>query len=258
MDSEANIITYKTDFGLISLYKNEEYIGKAFEKGVYWSHDTMIKLRGYINPNKNILEIGGHCGTSSVFYHRFLHQGKKIYVYEPQKNMYDLLVRNIKQNNLQDKIYPSHKAIFCYNGTASMNHQTIDGTTGDVKKRYSEESEIPCNFGGLSLGLGGEQTIVETVDSLNLDDIGFIHCDAQGSESFIFSKATETIKKNRPVIFFEDKAIHGELFHASVTVSYPMFMEESKFNIKDFCIKELGYRKCIEKFNNGLDSLLIP
>ena len=30
----------------------------------------------------------------------------KVYVYEPQFNMYNLLVKNINQNNLQNKIIP--------------------------------------------------------------------------------------------------------------------------------------------------------
>lgn len=30
---------------------------------------------------------------------------------------------------------------------------------------------------------------------MSLDNIGYIHCDAQGAENFIFSKGLETIKK---------------------------------------------------------------
>lgn len=39
---------------------------------------------------------------------------------------------------------------------------------------------------------------------MNLDNIGFIHCDAQGAENFIFSKALDTINKYRPVILYEN------------------------------------------------------
>ena len=43
-----------------------------------------------------------------------------------------------------------------------------------------------------------------TIDDMNHSDIGFIHCDAQGAENHIFSKAGNLIKKNRPVIFYEN------------------------------------------------------
>lgn len=61
-------------------------------------------LKQYINPERNILEIGGHCGTSSIVYSSFLNNENKLYVYESQLNMYNLLVKNINQNNLQN--YP--------------------------------------------------------------------------------------------------------------------------------------------------------
>jgi len=30
------------------------------------------------------------------------------------------------------------------------------------------------------------------------------------------------------------------------------------FDIKKYCMEELGYSKCIERFNGGIDTLLIP
>lgn len=74
-----------------------------------------------------------------------------------------------------------------------MNDIDLDG--GVVSKRYNEENNLKCKFGGIGLGNGGENIKLVTIDSMNLDNIGFIHCDAQGSENFIFSRAIKTIKK---------------------------------------------------------------
>lgn len=52
--------TYNTEYGLVTLYKNELWIGGEFQRGDYWDIDTLLKLREYVNPNRNILEIGGH------------------------------------------------------------------------------------------------------------------------------------------------------------------------------------------------------
>ena len=35
--------TYNTEYGLITLYKNEVYIGDAFKKGTYWDINTLLK-----------------------------------------------------------------------------------------------------------------------------------------------------------------------------------------------------------------------
>lgn len=55
--------TFTTSYGLITLYKNEKYIIKSFKTGSYWDINTLNMLKQYINSKRNILEIGGHCGT---------------------------------------------------------------------------------------------------------------------------------------------------------------------------------------------------
>lgn len=44
-----------------------------------------VKTKGTHKSKKNILEIGAHCGTSTIVYSSFLDNNSKIYVYEPQK-----------------------------------------------------------------------------------------------------------------------------------------------------------------------------
>lgn len=261
--------TFNTKYGLITLYKNEKFIGETFRKGFYWEERAMLKLKEFIDPNKNILEIGGHCGTSSIVYASFLNEGKKVYVFEPQYNMYNLLVKNINQNNLQHKIIPYNLGVFCYNGIGKMNNIDLDGGGGIVQKRYNEEKDLGCNFGGIGLGKDGEEVNLVTIDSLNLQNIGFIHCDAQGAENFIFSKGIETIKKYKPLILYEnnytfEKTLHeSQHFHSNVCKSYPMYKEESEFDIKKFCMEELDYTFCFDRFNkdqdpSSIDTLLVP
>ena len=250
--------TYNTKFGVITLYKNEKFIGNHFKRGKYWDIDTLLKLKEYIPNNRNILEIGGHCGTSTIVYASFLDDNQYIYVYEPQKRLYDLLVKNINQNNLQNKIIPHNLGVFCYEGKGKMNDIDLDGGGGIVSKRYDEENNLPCNFGGIGLGDGGENINLTTIDNMELNNLGFIHCDAQGAENFIFSKAIETIKKYRPVILYENKQFFGNHFHNNICRSYPDYYNESIFDIKKYCMEELKYSKFIDKFNGGIDTLLIP
>ena len=250
--------TYNTNYGLITLYKNDVYIGGEFKNGKYWDIDTLLKLREYIDPDRNILEIGGHCGTSSIVYSSFLNDNKKIYVYEPQRNMYNVLVQNINQNNLQNKIIPNNFGVFCFEGNGKMNNIDLDGGGGIVSKRYNEENNLNCNFGGIGLGNNGEDIHLTTIDNMRLDDIGYIHCDAQGSENFIFSKGIETITKYRPVILYENNELYGTYLYNNVCKAYPNYKKESKFNIKKYCIEKLNYSKCIDKFNGSIDTILIP
>ena len=179
-------------------------------------------------------------------------------MYEPQQNMYNLLVKNIHQNNLQNKIIPNNLGVFCYEGSGRMNNIDVDGQEGVVSQMYKQEDGKYCNYGGIALGNDGETITLTTIDSMNLDNIGYIHCDAQGSENFIFSKGVETIKKYRPIIYYENNEVNATFLYNIVSKAYPDYKEESKFNIKKYCMEELQYSKCIEEFNGGIDILLLP
>lgn len=250
--------TYTTKHGLITLYKNEFYIGNSFRNGQYWDDAFFPIIKDYINPDRNILEIGGHCGTTSIVYSSFLHKEKKIFVYEPQRNMFNLLVHNINQNNLQHKIIPENAGVFCYEGFGTMNDIDLDGGGGIVSKRYDEESHLGCNFGGIGLGGEGEIVSLTTIDHMNLEDIGFIHCDAQGSENFIFAKGTNTIARCRPVILYENNEFHGKYLYDNVCKAYPNYKTESEFDIKKYCMETLKYTRFIDRINGSIDTLLIP
>ena len=172
--------------------------------------------------------------------------------------MYDLLVHNVKQNNLQDKVVTYNLGVFCYKGKCNMNNIDLDGGGGIVSKRYNEENNLQCNFGGICLGKNGEDINTTTIDEMNFENLGFIHCDDQGSENFIFSKAINTIRKCRPVILYENNIFDGDYLYKNVCDAYPEYKENSLFDLKKFCMGELKYSKFIDRFNGGIDTLLIP
>lgn len=256
---ENKLVTYNTKYGIVTLYKNDIYINSPFKNGEYLDVNTVELLKKYIDKNKNIIEIGGHCGTSTILYSKLINNPSKIHVFEPQKNMYQILNRNIIQNNIEDKVITYNKGIFCYSGKAIMNNIDLDGGDyGNIQKRYNDESDLNCNFGGVGLGKDGEEIDVITLDSLDIENIGYIHCDAQGSENFIFSKGINIISKNRPVILYENKDFYGTYLYDNICNTYPQYREYKNFDIKDFCMNTLGYRKYIDRFNNSIDTLLIP
>ena len=258
------ITSFQTPYGKVTLLDNEEYITKVFKLGGYWDMETLLKLQTVINPNKSIVEIGGHCGTSSLVYASFLSDPCIVQVYEPQQGMFNLLNYNITENNLTHKIHPKNLAIFCEDRTVTMNHRDLDGKDQSiVQLRYTSESHLPCNFGGIGLGGTGENVNCRTLDSL-LDanelpeSIGFIHCDAQGAENFIFAAGTKTLETHRPIILFESNAKYCRYYHDNILLHYPEYENESKFDIVDYCMNNLKYQTCIECFNGSIDTLLIP
>jgi FkbM family methyltransferase len=250
------INTFTTPHGRISLLANESIIGQTFINGHYWDCNSLEILKKFIDPTRNILEVGGHCGTSSIMYASYLNSPNKVFVYEPQKNMYDLLLKNINQNNLQNTIIPYNYGVFCFNGKGSMD-DTEKYSGGNVEKRYTTETQLGCNFGGVGIGEGGEDVNFTTIDTMGHDNIGFIHCDAQGAEPFLFYHGRETIKRDRPIIFYEDPFNDGRMYFDTVCKAHPQCQKESQFDIKDYCLNELNYKLSdIDTFPGNI--LLLP
>lgn len=253
-----SIQTFDTKYGLVSLFKNDMYIIDSFIKGGYWDESTLLLLQKYINPDKNIIEIGAHVGTSTLVYASFLNANSKIYAFEPQRKLYELFITNIYQNSLEDKIVPYNCAVFCASGKARLCPYDIDGAGGVISKRYDVESNLPCNFGGVGLAEGGEECDTITIDSLDFKNVGFIHIDAQGAENWILTGAIETIRKHRPVILFEDNQTNARYLYNNVYQNFKDFQYEGTFNIVKFCKDTLGYSAVFPKFNGSIDTLLIP
>lgn len=252
-----NIDIYRTPYGIVNIYANDCINDWTFSKNSYWDdEDTEKIIKEYLDPSKNILEIGAHCGTSTLIYASKLNDGCRIYSFEPQKQLYNLLCKNISVNNLESKIIPFNKGVFCKSDGIAMNSDVLDCGYGKPLELY-DNTNIQCNFGGTCIGLDGEKIETVTLDDdlIELENIGFIHCDAQGSEPFIFSKGKEFIKKHRPVIRFENAKLGGKYLEDNIIKSYPELKEESKFDIQDFCLTELHYSK---SFNMGIDTVLVP
>ena len=113
------------------------------------------------------------------------------------------------------------------------------------------------------MGCQGEMVEAVTLDSLLEtnqlpESIGFIHCDAQGAENFIFSAAVQTLTHHRPVVLFEDNATYGTYLYDSVCHNYPEYSTQKFFDIRDFCMSTLHYSMCLNQFNGSIDTLLIP
>ena len=236
-------MTFNIENLKVTVNTDDIFFMDSFNAGNYWDIETLNKLEKYIDKNKNIIEIGAHMGSSTLIYSRYTN--KKVYAYEPQQKMFQLLERNITQNNIKN-VEIFNKAIFYKNGNTfmdSLNTHKID-TRG-------------FNRGGLSLGsseAGGEETEIINLDSLNIDS-GFLHIDAQGAEQGIIYGGQNFIKRNLPTILYEDNFNDEKSLVDRVNLDKSIPQEVKNFNIDNF-LKKLNYT--LHKKWAGIDTLAIP
>lgn len=236
-----NIGRADTKYGIIYYLKNDFYIAQDLIKDELYSHaEIEALLVDYIKKSKVILDIGAHIGCHSIAYSK-INPECIIHSFEIQKPIYQLLKKNIITNNLQDRIIPYNCAIGNLIKMVNINSSIIDGP--NKNKDFSYLDDKPYNFGGVSLGKDGEECMMMTVDSLNLQACDFIKIDVEGFEYLVILGAMNTILKFHPYIYYEcrnDKNISEDVMNIGELKN--LDIEKDK-NIVFRLLYNLGYRK---------------
>lgn len=203
----ALIAMSQTKYGSVKYLGNDQYIGQELSKGKLFEQDIIEKFEPFVRESKVILDIGSHVGCHSIAYSK-ISPSADIFAFEMQTPIYNLLYQNILENNLTN-IKPIHKSVGHRVGYSQVSKKIGDGSVKDLDY-YDNKIR---NYGGVSLGVGGEEVSMVTIDSLGLDFCDYIKIDAEGFEPLIIMGGYETIRKYLPIIFYEanDKTVTSEM-----------------------------------------------
>lgn len=142
----------------------------------------------YVKKHRVYIDIGAHNGDTSL----------------PFVNVFDRVIC-FEPNPVSFAELSKHKGLECYNlalgnnestGTLVINDKTNNPEHGSIFEDRTKHWQ------------GGESHAVQikTLDSFKFfDSIDLIKIDTEQYEYFVIEGALKTIKKNRPVIFFENK-----------------------------------------------------
>jgi FkbM family methyltransferase len=99
---------------LSKLIKNKK---KLREVSKFWicSMEKEVKLaaKDFIKKGDTIFDVGSHVGGFSIPISKFMKESGKIFSFEPNKNVYDVLVENVKYNKIKN-IVPINKVVSRY------------------------------------------------------------------------------------------------------------------------------------------------
>lgn len=151
----------------------------------YFAWEALYKLKKYVQEGASILDIGANIGNHTVFFAKEC-RASKIYSFEPQKDVFELLKENIRLNRLEDVCTPYNLALGKASGNASI--AVYDAN----------------NCGGTSLTMSGVGDIpVSSLDSMRFSDIDLIKIDVEGFEYDVLEGSKETLERENPLIFIE-------------------------------------------------------
>ena len=202
-NNDTNQIIYLNNYKTYILPQNniDYYINNGlFESNlIEWS-------RQFCSKDKIMLDIGAHTGTYAI---SLADNCKEVFAFEPQKMTYYALCGSVALSNL--------KNINCLNIGLGSEEQVgikdlfIVSNDGGGSTVINGNDKYNNNDNNNNQVLATEQITIKTLDSLNINNIGFIKMDVEDNELNVLKGSLDTLKNsNYPKILFESNKTNNE------------------------------------------------
>lgn len=149
--------------------------------------------------NKDIIDAGAYTGDTSLPLSKIT--DKNVYAFEPFDESYDLLVKNIENNNISN-IVPVKKSLGNIDGERTLYvGNNVQGITSQKdSKEWHEKFTVQ------------ESTVDKFVEDNDLD-VGFIIIDVEGAETDLLNGAINTIKTQKPILTISIYHLMSDFFN---------------------------------------------
>ncbi len=180
------------------LYKNC-IISDCIRKGYRWEEYQHYLASKYINSDSVVVEIGAHIGTLTMVFSKL---AKTVYAFEPTKESFDLLNKNISLNECKNVI---SKQV----GVGDKIESTKIGWIGNNNSGATILEGGMVTNEVLSSAENGSTNSIETkidlinLDVLTLDRLDYLKIDVEGYEEKVIKGGLNTIRKFKPIIVME-------------------------------------------------------
>jgi methyltransferase, FkbM family len=157
-----------------------------------YQRDNYEAARPFITNWSCAVDAGSHCGTWTRWMARdFGH----VLAFEPAPDTYEALLANIEHFGMSN--------VESYNVALGHRRSKV-ALVLDAKHQQLQNTGARH----ISLDRDADRTVrVETLDSFELDTLGFLKADVEGSELFVLQGAEKTINRCKPVILHENKRL---------------------------------------------------
>lgn len=185
---------YDTATGKYFLPNNapEDAVMNAIINDKIFEEDVVDCARRYINKGTAVLDIGSNFGQMSIIFSKLVTSSGKVYSFDADDFIFDLLKKNINVNKCEN-IIPIFGAVY------NRDKDILFFPKQDFQKfkSYGAYGIDPNSKQGRTV-----QSI--TIDSLNIQEkISLMKIDIQGADLQAMQGAVNTIKKNKMPIIFE-------------------------------------------------------
>ena len=207
-----------------------------------WEGHLVNLYYSLLKRDNVVIDIGANIGYHSVHFGKIVGSNGKVFSFEPQKLIYDILSANILKNGLSNIISQHNFGLSSKEGLLYLsNIKDVSYNNGMI------------NFGGVKLSndsTGGVKVRVKTLDEIFTGNVDFIKVDIEGMESDVIQGADATIKKSLPIIFIEITKNHDELYSYFKENGYIIYKITNHGNGNDYvCLNQTNHEDIINQMN---------
>ena len=188
--------------GFFNFISNDEHMGAALKKYGEFSEIELSVIKRFIKPGDYVFDIGANIGLLTVPFARLVGTGGKVFSFEPQSFVYNVLNKNIYLNNLSN--------VKAYN----------NGIGSKKKKIKIDEMDFTKigNFGGFTLSNKYKNSDCGTIkhkkknfvnifkldDFLDLNKCDFMKIDVELMEIDVLKGGEKFLNKYKPTLWLEN------------------------------------------------------
>ena len=235
--------------GIFHFCHFDEFIGKSFREYGEYSELELKTILEFINEGDVIFDIGANIGCFSVPFAKKVGSNGKVYAFEPQKFIFNLLKKNAVCNELNN--------LQIFNNAIGDANTILELNDFD----YSQSG----NFGGITLTENYDNSVCAKIKGtkknkiktltlnnfLNLKKCNFLKIDVELMESNVLKGAKEFIKKFRPIIWIENHLGYPNYLNKYLLkINYtPFWAATMMYNPDNHFISDKNYYENILTYN---------
>lgn len=177
----------------------DEWISRQIIHGTFYEEGVLRFLQKYLDKNSVVIDVGASIGNHAVFFGLFC---KKVYAFEPLKEAFDLMVRNVVENSLPN-IDVKNQAVAARAGRLTLR-RVFEKNIGMAYWWYAEEDFPKRLDHPILIPYVGEATAeAVTLNEAIEDNVDLVKIDVEGMEMEVLSGARNLIDRCRPMLVVE-------------------------------------------------------
>jgi FkbM family methyltransferase len=219
--------------GLFYHYDSDRTIGSHLRTYGEWAEEEIFLLSRLIRVGATVVDVGANIGTHAIPFARLVGRTGTVIAIDPQTAVIPLLTMNVIVNGLVERV----RIVQCLaDSSEEPSFSSIVGKLGTVGNFGSNtfvgvKAEANSNPDALI------PTIRVPIDMLGLAACDLIKIDVQGFEPDVLKGALETIRRFKPVIYYEQMGSrnHNAISEMLGQLGYRLYMHTARpYNRSNF------------------------